>query len=39
MHRVAQLTGLLVALVGVYAVYYVPRFVPALRAVVGLPGV
>ncbi|KAL2258499.1 hypothetical protein VTK26DRAFT_8164 [Humicola hyalothermophila] len=34
-----KLTGLLVALVGLYAVYILPRWVPALRAVVGLPGV
>ncbi|KHN97092.1 alpha-galactosidase [Metarhizium album ARSEF 1941] len=34
-----KLTGLLTALAGVYLVYVVPRFVPAVRSVVGLPGV
>ncbi|KID79735.1 FIT family protein [Metarhizium brunneum] len=34
-----KLTGLLTALVGVYLVYIVPRVVPAVRAVIGLPGV
>lgn len=33
-----KLTGLLVALMGLYFTYIVPRFVPALRGVVGLPG-
>lgn len=33
-----KLTGLIVALAGFYGVYVVPRFVPALRHVVGLPG-
>ena len=33
-----KLTGLVVALAGFYGVYVVPRFVPALRHVVGLPG-
>ncbi|EPE10803.1 inositol phospholipid synthesis protein scs3p [Ophiostoma piceae UAMH 11346] len=33
-----KLTGLIVALTGYYGVYVVPRFVPALRHVVGLPG-
>ncbi|KAI9166571.1 FIT family protein scs3 [Paramyrothecium foliicola] len=32
-----KFTGLLTALVALYAVYYVPRFVPALRQVVGMP--
>lgn len=36
---ILQLTGLVTAMVGVYAVYVVPRFVPALRGVVGLPGI
>ncbi|KAF3769526.1 hypothetical protein M406DRAFT_270451 [Cryphonectria parasitica EP155] len=34
-----KFTGLLVALTGLYAVYFVPRFVPPLRGVVGLPGI
>ncbi|EDO65004.2 hypothetical protein GE21DRAFT_4958 [Neurospora crassa] len=34
-----KLTGLLVALMGLYFTYIVPRFVPALRGIVGLPGV
>ncbi|KAK5989840.1 Acyl-coenzyme A diphosphatase fit1 [Cladobotryum mycophilum] len=34
-----KLTGLLTAIVGVYAVYYVPRLVPGLRQIVGLPGI
>ncbi|KAM4057176.1 inositol phospholipid synthesis and fat-storage-inducing TM domain-containing protein [Hirsutella rhossiliensis] len=34
-----KLTGLLTALLGWYVVYVVPRFVPALRAWVGLPGI
>lgn len=34
-----KLTGLLVALSGLYSVYILPRFIPALRNVVGLPGV
>ncbi|KAL8369957.1 hypothetical protein RB595_000354 [Gaeumannomyces hyphopodioides] len=34
-----KLTGLLVALIGLYGVYILPRSVPALRRVVGLPGI
>ncbi|KAI1121567.1 inositol phospholipid synthesis and fat-storage-inducing TM-domain-containing protein [Nemania abortiva] len=34
-----KLTGLLVASVGVYAVYILPRWVPAFRGLVGLPGI
>lgn len=34
-----QLTGLLVAFAGVFVVYFLPRFVPSLRAVIGMPGV
>jgi len=34
-----KLTGLLVALAGIYGVYILPRWVPLLRAVVGLPGI
>ncbi|UNI13866.1 ATP adenylyltransferase [Purpureocillium takamizusanense] len=34
-----KLTGLLTALIGAYAVYYVPRFVPAVRSIVGMPGI
>lgn len=33
-----QLTGLLVAFSGLYAVYFIPRFVPIIRGLVGLPG-
>ena len=35
----SQLTGLVTALIGAYAVYYVPRFVPAVRSIVGMPGI
>jgi len=34
-----KLTGLLSALIGLYLLYLVPRFVPAIRGVVGLPGI
>ncbi|KAI1393822.1 inositol phospholipid synthesis and fat-storage-inducing TM-domain-containing protein [Hypoxylon trugodes] len=34
-----KLTGLLVAAMGIYPVYILPRWVPALRAIVGLPGI
>ncbi|KAL8359300.1 hypothetical protein RB601_007937 [Gaeumannomyces tritici] len=34
-----KLTGLLVALIGLYGVYILPRSVPALRKVIGLPGI
>ncbi|KAI0816721.1 inositol phospholipid synthesis and fat-storage-inducing TM-domain-containing protein [Xylaria sp. FL0064] len=34
-----KLTGLLVASTAVYTVYILPRWIPALREVVGLPGV
>ncbi|KAI9822031.1 MAG: hypothetical protein M1832_003203 [Thelocarpon impressellum] len=33
-----KLTGLLVAFAGIFAVYYLPRVVPALREVLGMPG-
>ncbi|KAH8673540.1 inositol phospholipid synthesis and fat-storage-inducing TM-domain-containing protein [Xylariales sp. PMI_506] len=33
-----KLTGLLTALMGIYPVYYLPRWIPALRGIVGLPG-
>ncbi|KAG5986759.1 hypothetical protein E4U54_005274 [Claviceps lovelessii] len=33
-----KFTGLLTALAGIYLVYVVPRFVPVLRAIIGLPG-
>jgi len=33
-----KLTGLVVAFAGIFIVYFLPRAVPALRAVVGLPG-
>ncbi|KAK5636636.1 hypothetical protein RRF57_012348 [Xylaria bambusicola] len=35
----SQLTGLLVASMAVYTVYILPRWVPAVRAIVGLPGI
>ncbi|KAI1321011.1 inositol phospholipid synthesis and fat-storage-inducing TM-domain-containing protein, partial [Xylariaceae sp. FL0255] len=34
-----KLTGLLVASAGLYAVYILPRWIPALRAIVGMPGI
>ncbi|KAI1184007.1 inositol phospholipid synthesis and fat-storage-inducing TM-domain-containing protein [Nemania serpens] len=34
-----KLTGLLVATMGLYVVYVLPRWTPAWRAIVGLPGV
>ncbi|KAK4223275.1 inositol phospholipid synthesis protein Scs3p [Podospora fimiseda] len=34
-----KLTGLLVALAGLYVTYILPRFVPAIRDIVGLPGI
>ncbi|KAI9770116.1 MAG: hypothetical protein M1840_003566 [Geoglossum simile] len=34
-----KLMGLIVALLGVFAVYFLPRGVPALRSVVGMPGI
>ncbi|KAF4580832.1 phosphatidylcholine-hydrolyzing phospholipase C [Ophiocordyceps camponoti-floridani] len=34
-----KFSGLMTALVGGYGLYIVPRFVPGLRAVVGLPGI
>jgi len=34
-----KFTGLFVAFIAVYAVYFAPRGVPALRAIVGMPGV
>ncbi|KAJ9136817.1 Inositol phospholipid biosynthesis protein [Pleurostoma richardsiae] len=34
-----KLTGLLVAFSGLYVVYILPRFIPAVRKVVGLPGI
>jgi len=34
-----KFTGLLVAFSAIYAVYFLPRAVPALRQVVGMPGV
>ncbi|KAK5659715.1 hypothetical protein OQA88_926 [Cercophora sp. LCS_1] len=34
-----KLTGLLVALAGLYVTYILPRWVPALRQLVGLPGI
>jgi len=34
-----KLTGLFVAFMGIYLVYFVPRYVPGLRAIIGMPGV
>ncbi|KAI1104207.1 inositol phospholipid synthesis and fat-storage-inducing TM-domain-containing protein [Jackrogersella minutella] len=34
-----KLTGLLVAAVGIYPIYILPRWVPALRTFIGLPGI
>jgi len=34
-----KFTGLLVAFLGVFAVYFLPRAIPAMRDVVGMPGV
>ncbi|KAI0168613.1 inositol phospholipid synthesis and fat-storage-inducing TM-domain-containing protein [Pestalotiopsis sp. NC0098] len=34
-----KLTGLLTALIGIYPIYYLPRWVPGLRSVIGLPGI
>ncbi|KAK4155732.1 inositol phospholipid synthesis and fat-storage-inducing TM-domain-containing protein [Chaetomidium leptoderma] len=34
-----KLTGLVVALAGLYVTYILPRWIPALRSIVGLPGI
>jgi len=34
-----KFTGLVVALSGIFVVYFVPRIVPAVRSVIGMPGV
>ncbi|KAI0553031.1 inositol phospholipid synthesis and fat-storage-inducing TM-domain-containing protein [Xylaria curta] len=34
-----KLTGLLVASMAVYAIYILPRWIPALRGLIGLPGI
>ena len=34
-----KFTGLLVAFVAIYVIYFLPRGVPAYRAIVGMPGV
>ncbi|TVY78240.1 FIT family protein scs3 [Lachnellula suecica] len=34
-----KFTGLLVASSGIFVVYFLPRFVPALRNIIGMPGV
>lgn len=36
---IEKLTGLLVASGGLYVIYILPRIVPPLRAIVGLPGI
>ena len=33
-----KFTGLLVAFIGIYVVYFLPRGVPAYRAIIGMPG-
>lgn len=37
--NILKLTGLLVALGGIFAVYFLPRAVPVLRDIIGMPGV
>ncbi|KAI1376726.1 inositol phospholipid synthesis and fat-storage-inducing TM-domain-containing protein [Hypoxylon crocopeplum] len=34
-----KLTGLLVAAMGIYPVYILPRWIPAIRTFIGLPGI
>ncbi|KAI0165859.1 inositol phospholipid synthesis and fat-storage-inducing TM-domain-containing protein [Xylariaceae sp. FL1272] len=34
-----KFTGLVVATMGIYGVYFLPRWLPALRSFVGLPGI
>ncbi|KAI0199633.1 inositol phospholipid synthesis and fat-storage-inducing TM-domain-containing protein [Astrocystis sublimbata] len=34
-----KLTGLLIAFVAVYAIYILPRWIPAIRALTGIPGI
>ncbi|KAK8074635.1 hypothetical protein PG997_009298 [Apiospora hydei] len=34
-----KFTGLMTAFVGIYPVYILPRWIPALREIVGLPGI
>jgi len=34
-----KLTGLLVAFSAIFVVYFLPRVVPALRAIIGMPGI
>ncbi|KAK0510253.1 hypothetical protein JMJ35_007647 [Cladonia borealis] len=34
-----KLTGLLVAMAGIFVVYFLPRALPAMRDIVGMPGV
>ncbi|KAI5928486.1 inositol phospholipid synthesis and fat-storage-inducing TM-domain-containing protein [Camillea tinctor] len=34
-----KFTGLLVAFMGIYPIYILPRTLPALRAIIGLPGI
>jgi len=36
---VEKFTGLLVAFVGIVVVYYLPRVLPPMRDVIGMPGV
>jgi hypothetical protein len=36
---VEKFTGLMVAFAGLWVVYFLPRGVPAVRAVLGMPGV
>ncbi|MCJ1365168.1 hypothetical protein MMC16_004288 [Acarospora aff. strigata] len=34
-----KFTGLMVAFVGIFTVYFLPRAIPSMRAVIGMPGV
>lgn len=34
-----KLTGLLVALSGIFVVYFLPRAIPTLRGLIGMPGI
>ena len=37
--NLGQFTGLLTAWIGIFAVFFLPRIIPAMRDVVGMPGV
>ncbi|KAI9872955.1 MAG: hypothetical protein M1830_001030 [Pleopsidium flavum] len=34
-----KFTGLMVAFLGIFTVYFLPRAIPAMRAIIGMPGV